>query len=46
MTLDESTADDGAIFDFWAWWVHRDGEPLDLDRVGDLLRAVREFDTR
>jgi hypothetical protein len=44
--LDESTADDGAIYDFWEWWGHRDGPPLDLDVVADVVRAVREFDAR
>jgi hypothetical protein len=44
---DESTADDGAIFAFWAAIERRAAEgrpPFDLDRAADVLEAVREFD--
>lgn len=43
MMLDESTADDGAIYRFYDWLTKRD-RGFDLSRVADLREAVRQFD--
>jgi len=45
--LDESTADDGAMFAFWAFIERRrrEGRPdFDLDNPDEVLEAVRQFD--
>jgi len=45
--LDESTADDGAIYDFWAWWAvrrTRRNAPKNLDDVARFLRLLADFD--
>jgi len=43
---DESTADDGAIFGFWAFVVRRRqaGERLDLEDVATVRQLVLDYD--
>ena len=45
--MDETTADDGAIFAFWAFIEERQRRgrrPFDLDHPAGLLAAVAAFD--
>lgn len=44
--MDESRADDGAIFGFWAFVVRRRhaGEQLELEDAATVLRLVELYD--
>jgi hypothetical protein len=42
--MDESDADDGAIYEFWRY-VARQNRPIDLEDVMRFLEALRDFET-